>query len=126
MKYTVKEVSMKTNLSSHTIRYYEKEGLLPFVKRDKSGNREFSDQDLEWISLIDCLKNTGMPLKNIKQYINWYIEGISTFDMRRDLLIQHRLNVLSQLEELKHNLDKIDKKITYYDNTNEIHPELKR
>lgn len=124
MKYTIKQVSEKTHLSPHTIRYYEKEGLLPFVHRAENGNREFSTTDLEWLGLVHCLKNTGMPLKQIKQYIDWYIEGPTTFDSRKNMLIEHRLSVLKQFQELEKNLIKIDAKIAYYDNSDVIHPEL--
>ena len=124
MKYTIKQVSEKTHLSAHTIRYYEKEGLLPFVHRAENGNREFSATDLEWLSLVDCLKNTGMPLKQIKQYIDWYLEGPTTFDSRKKLLIEHRLTVLRQFQALEKNLNKIDAKIAYYDHADIIHPEL--
>ncbi|MCR6513678.1 MAG: MerR family transcriptional regulator [Clostridium chrysemydis] len=126
MGYSVKQVSDKTGLSSYTIRYYDKEGLLPFIKRNEKGNRIFNDQDLEWLSLIHCLKNTGMQLKEIKRYIDWYVEGSSTFNLRKEMLIKHREEVLKELDALKLNLKKIDDKINYYyKNENDIHPNLK-
>lgn len=124
--YTIKQVSEITNLSTHTIRYYDKEGLLPFISRTESGIRKFSDTDLEWINLITCFKNTGMHIKQIKQYIDWYIIGINTFDERKQLLLSHRDSVIKQMEELQFNLDKINKKIEYYNIEKSIHPELKR
>ncbi|MGL5650067.1 MAG: MerR family transcriptional regulator [Clostridium sp.] len=124
--YTIKQVSEITNISPYTIRYYDKEGLLPFISRSESGIRKFSDTDLEWLNLITCLKNTGMHIKDIKQYIDWYILGIDTFDNRKNLLLEHRKNVLKQMEELQFNLDKINKKIEYYNIEKSVHPELKR
>lgn len=124
--HTIKKVSEITNISPYTIRYYDKEGLLPFVSRTESGIRKFSDTDLEWLKLITCLKNTGMHIKDIKQYIDWYIIGMDTFDNRKNLLLEHRKTVLKQMEELQFNLDKINKKIEYYNIEKSIHPELKR
>ncbi|MGL4847616.1 MAG: MerR family transcriptional regulator [Clostridium sp.] len=124
--YTIKRVSEMTNISPYTIRYYDKEGLLPFITRTENGIRKFSDTDLEWLKLITCLKNTGMHIKDIKQYIDWYIIGMDTFDDRKNLLLEHRKTVLKQMEELQFNLDKINYKIEYYNIEKSIHPELKR
>lgn len=124
--YTIKQVSEITNLSPHTIRYYDKEGLLPFISRKENGIRSFSDTDLEWINLITCLKNTGMHIKQIKQYIDWYIVGIDTFDDRKNLLLSHRENVINQMSDLQTNLNKINKKIEYYNIEKSVHPELNR
>ncbi|MGL4335693.1 MAG: MerR family transcriptional regulator, partial [Turicibacter sp.] len=116
----------KTNLSTHTIRFYEKEGLLPSVHRNELGNRSFTDTDLEWLSLIDCFKNTGMHLKEIKHYIDLYNEGPQTFEARKDILFAHREAVLAQQRALEKNLIKINSKIEYYQNNTEIHSELKK
>lgn len=113
--YTINEVAEKCDLSVHTIRYYDKEGLLPFITRDKSGNREFSEQSLELIRLICCLKNTGMPIKEIKQYIDLLMEGDPTSEMRRRMLADHRKEVVRQINDLKKNLNLIDLKISRYD-----------
>ena len=67
MGYSIGQVSKKTGLGVHTLRYYEKEGLLPFVSKTSSGLRTYSDNDLGWIKMIECLKATGMPLTGIKQ-----------------------------------------------------------
>ena len=80
MGYSIGQVAEKMGLTAHTLRYYEKEGLLPFVKKTGSGLRIFSDEDIGWLQMIECLKGTGMPLKGIKQYIDWYIEGDATLE----------------------------------------------
>ncbi|MBB3113931.1 DNA-binding transcriptional MerR regulator [Paenibacillus phyllosphaerae] len=113
--YTIHEVAEKCDLSVHTIRFYDKEGLLPFVTRNKSGNREFSEQSLELIRLICCLKNTGMPIKEIKQYVDLIVEGDSTSGVRRQVMVDHRKEVVRQMNELKKNLNLIDLKISHYD-----------
>ncbi len=115
MNYTIREVAEKFNLTEYTIRYYDKEGLLPFIERNKSGNRIFTDSDMEWLNLICCLKNTGMQIKQIKQYIAWCMEGEETLEIRRQMFIDHRKEVLKQIDELKKNLTMIDYKIKYYD-----------
>jgi DNA-binding transcriptional MerR regulator len=115
MGYSIAEVAEKTNLTSHTLRYYEKEGLLPFVDRSDSGNRDFKDKDLEWLELICCIKNTGMSIKKIKEVIGLYLKGDHTLDIRREIFINHREEVINQIAELQKNLDKINCKINYYD-----------
>ena len=115
MGYSIAEVAEKTNLTAHTLRYYEKEGLLPFVDRSDSGNRDFKTKDLEWLELICCLKNTGMPIKKIKEYIGLCLKGDDTIDVRRQIFIKHREDVIEQIAELNKNLDKINGKINYYD-----------
>lgn len=115
MGYSIAEVAEKTHLTPHTLRYYEKEGLLPFVDRSDSGNRDFKDKDLEWLELICCLKNTGMPIKQIKEYIQLCLKGDNTIDVRREIFIKHREEVISQIAELQRNLDKINCKINFYD-----------
>ena len=114
MGFTIKQVAEKMNLTVYTLRYYEKEGLLPFVHRDNTGNRSFNENDLEWLSVICCLKNTGMPIKQIKQYIDWCLDGDETLEARKQMLIEHRRDVLQQINVLKHNLEKIDYKISHY------------
>lgn len=115
MGYSIAEVAEKTNLTPHTLRYYEKEGLLPFVDRSDTGNRDFKDKDMEWLELICCLKNTGMSIKQIKEVIALCLKGDDTLEIRREIFISHREEVLSQIEELHKNLDKINCKINYYD-----------
>lgn len=114
MAYTIKQASEKINLTVHTLRYYDKMGMLPFVHRDENGNRLFTDSDVEWLCLICCLKNTGMPLKQINKYIQACFEGDSTLEYRRKMLVAHRQEVLKQINDLKHNLETINYKISHY------------
>lgn len=114
MNYTIKQAAEKVDLTVHTLRYYDKEGLLPFVDRDKTGNRVFTDGDLEWLGLICCLKNTGMPIKQIRTYIQWCLDGDDSFELRRQMLVEHRQAVLQQISELKRNLEAINHKIEHH------------
>lgn len=123
--YTIKEVSEKTGLSIHTLRYYDKEGLLPFVKRSESGIRLFKDSDLEWLSTICVLKDTGMPLKKIREYIDLFLQGTSTLETRRQIFIDHRVKLLKKIEELEKNLELVEHRIQFYDEACAIYAKRK-
>lgn len=114
MGYTIGQVAKKMGLTTHTLRYYEKEGLLPFIKKNGSGLRVFSDNDIGWLELIECLKGTGMSLKGIKQYIDWYIEGDSTLEKRLEMFKQQKINLEEQMLQLQKHMEKINYKIAYY------------
>jgi DNA-binding transcriptional MerR regulator len=116
--YSINEVADICNLSPHTIRYYDKEGLLPFISRSKNGNRQSSETSLDLVKLICCLKNTGMPIKEIKQYIDLCMQGPETSKQRKQIMKVHRQNILKQFDDLKKNLNIIDLKIAFY-NTEE-------
>ena len=103
------------HLSAPTLRYYDKEGLLPFVDRSAGGARMFKESDFEWLRLIECLKSTGMPIRDIKQFIDWYMEGDTTLPQRRDMFYERRRAVEAQIEALQATLDMIDYKCWYYD-----------
>lgn len=114
MGYRIASVSAKTGLSTHTLRYYEKEGLLPFVGRTASGVRDFSEQDLEWIKVITCLKNTGMPIRDIRRFLICCKEGDSTLQERLDMFTRQKAAAEKKLAELQEHLHKIQYKIWYY------------
>lgn len=115
MYYSIGQVAAKTGLTVHTLRYYEKEGLLPFVRKSSSGLRMFSDNDLGWLSMIECLKETGMPLKGIKQYIDWFCEGDSTLPQRLEMFKQQEVKVLAQIALFEKYLQKIRYKVNLYE-----------
>ncbi len=114
MDYSIKQVSEKTNLKAHVLRYYEREGLLPCVNRSASGIRRYSEDDLEWLGLICCLKNTGMSIKQIKAFVELSIQGGETLKQRCDMLIEHQKNVEAQIEEMQKHLKKVAHKIEYF------------
>lgn len=115
MFYTVGEMAKKLNVAPSTLRYYDKEGLLPFVERSGGGIRMFKDSDFEWLSIIECLKKTGMPIKEIKHFIDWCIEGDSTINQRLALINRQREAVLQQLKQVQDTLDMLDYKCWYYE-----------
>ena len=113
--FTIGQVSERFDLPVSTLRYYDKEGLLPFVDRSAGGARMFKESDFEWLRLIECLKSTGMPIRDIKQFIDWYMEGDTTLPQRRDMFYERRRAVEAQIEALQATLDMIDYKCWYYD-----------
>lgn len=121
MGYTVKMVAEKTNLSPHVLRYYEKEGLLPHIKRSGSGIRHYSEADLEWINLICCLKNTGMSIRQIRDFVNLSLQGPQTLKLRCDMLLAHKREVEEHINELNRHLVKVSKKIKHYTKQYEKH-----
>lgn len=115
MVYTVGEMAKKLHIPASTLRYYDKEGLLPFVERSGGGIRMFKESDFEWLSIIECLKKTGMPIKEIKKFIDWCIEGDSTIDQRLALIDRQREVVLAQLSQIQDTLAMLDYKHWYYE-----------
>lgn len=114
MTYSISEVAKMMNLTVHTLRYYDKEGLLPFVERTPSGIRLFKESDLDALRIIECLKATGMPIKDIKNFIDWCSEGDSSLQQRYDMFIERKAVVEAQMEELKNTLEVIGYKCWYY------------
>ena len=114
MPYTIGQAAEKMGLTAHTLRYYDKEGLLPFVAKASSGQRVFAETDIEWLVMIECLKGTGMTLKDIKQYIDWYIEGDTTLEKRLEMFKNQKVKLEEQMAQLQKHLEKINFKIKYY------------
>ena len=112
--YSIQEVCKKTGLSAHTLRYYEKEGLIAGIGRSAGGFRQYSDSDLEWLELIRCLKNTGMPLSEIARFVQLAHEGDSTLRDRVQLLREHRETVIARMSEMQKHLDKVTCKLDYF------------
>lgn len=117
------ELSQHSGLSQHTIRYYEKIGLLPRAARDPSGRRVYDDETLRWIDFLSRLKATRMPLADIKTYALWREIGETTIDQRQRLLIDHRSHIENEIAELQSNLERLDTKITLYEDMKNEHNE---
>ena len=114
MEYTVKQISEKTNLKPYVLRYYEKEGLLPHVRRTQGGVRRYTDEDLEWISLICCLKNTGMSIKQIREFVRLSMQGPKTLSRRCELLEKHKRDVSENIRQMRGHLEIVTHKIAYF------------
>lgn len=114
MKYTIGETAEKMGITASTIRYYEKEGLLPNIKRDKNGIRFSTENDLQSLKIIECLKATGMPIKDIRKFIDLCAEGDNSLQERYALFLDRKAAVQKQIEELKKIEKVIDFKCWYY------------
>ncbi|MGG5373116.1 MerR family transcriptional regulator [Enterococcus sp. AZ196] len=119
MSYKISDISKKTGLSAYTLRFYDQKGLLPFVARDEHGRRYFDEKDLEYLSIITCLKNTGMQLNDIKQFVEWSMAGDPTYENRLNFFTEHKKEVEKQLAQTQAYLDKIDRKIAKYSRQHE-------
>ncbi|MGG7159791.1 MerR family transcriptional regulator [Clostridium baratii] len=114
MKFSISEVAKKMNLSVSTIRYYDKEGLLPFIERTDSGYRIFSESDVKMLEIIECLKHTGMSIKDIKAFSNWVKDGDYSLEQRYEMFLERKKVVEAQIQELQKSLDLINHKCWYY------------
>lgn len=112
--YSISEVAKELNLSVYTLRYYDKEGLMPFIERTESGTRLFKDSDIAALKIIECLKATGMPIKEIKHFIDWCTDGDSILQNRFDMFMERKAIVNAQMEELKKTMEIIEHKCLYY------------
>ncbi|MBO1511479.1 MerR family transcriptional regulator [Metabacillus bambusae] len=112
--YSISEVAKELNLTVYTLRYYDKEGLMPFVERTSNGTRLFKESDIGALKVIECLKSTGMPIKEIKNFIDWCSDGDSTLQQRNDMFMERKAIVEAQMEELKKTMELIEHKCLYY------------
>ena len=113
--YTIGDAAAELGMPASTIRFYEKNGLIPNQQRSSDGRRLFDEDDLEWMRFVERLKVSGMPIKEIREYIRLYIEGDSTIEERRRIVYERRDAIDKQLEELKLARDFIEYKCWYYD-----------
>jgi DNA-binding transcriptional MerR regulator len=111
---TVQEASDRTGLSAHTIRYYERIGLIPSIERASNGHRRYSEDDIGWIEFLKCVRSTGMPIAEMQRYVGLQQEGDSTLHDRLALLEAHRCRIKAKMRELNSFLERIEGKIGYY------------
>lgn len=116
LTYTINSVSKQLNISKYTLRYYEKEGIIPPIKRDHKGNRTYNSCDIQWIELVCCLKDTGMPLSDIKKIVQLSAsdDDKKSFEERLGMLADHKEIIVSNIKQMQKQLEKIEKKIDYY------------
>ncbi|MFX4302280.1 MerR family transcriptional regulator [Alicyclobacillus tolerans] len=114
--YSIGEVAAKFNIPESTLRYYEKQGLLPLIERDEAGRRLFSEDQVALLATVICLKTTHMPISGIKQYMDWVVEGDSTIDLRLEMMRNHKDKVLDEIFWMTESLKRIDEKIERYTN----------
>ena len=112
---TISEVSRKYNITADTIRYYEKEGLIPAVPRDKNGIRDFDENSCGWIEFIKCMRSAGLEIGTLKRYVSLFGQGTATVRERKILLIEQREKLLKKQENIKATLDRLNYKIEKYE-----------
>ncbi len=111
--FTIGQVSEMFDLPVSTLRYYDKEGLFPELNRT-SGIRQFTEKEIETLRVIECLKKTGLPIKDIKLFMSWCMEGSSTYLKRKELFENQKMQVEKEINELNQTLDMLNFKCWYY------------
>lgn len=114
MEYTIGQVSKMFGLPVSTLRYYDKEGLLPEIKRS-SGIRKFGEKEMRTLKLIECLKKSGLEIKQIKQFIEWCDKGSETYPQRKRLFEEQQVKVLAEIEKYREVLCVLKFKAWYYE-----------
>jgi DNA-binding transcriptional MerR regulator len=112
---TITEVSKKFDLSQDTLRYYERIGLIPSVNRNKSGVRDYRSEDCRWIEFIKCMRNAGLPIEVLIEYVALFQQGDETIEGRKELLIEQREKLIARIEDMKKTLERLDYKIARYE-----------
>lgn len=112
---TITEVSEKYGLSADTLRYYERIGLIPKVHRNKSGVRDYTKEDCNWVEFIKCMRESGLPIEVLINYVTMFQQGDSTINERKELLIDQRKVLAEKIHEMKRTLERLDEKIDSYE-----------
>ncbi len=115
MLYTVGEMAKLLNVPASTLRYYDNEGILPCIERSKGGIRMFTDKDYEWLKVIECLKKSGLSIKEIKLYTNMVERGDSSLQERLELFRTRKEAVQKQINDLQETLNLLEYKCWYYE-----------
>ena len=113
--YSMKEACQLCNMTYDTLKFYCNKGLVPNVKRDKNNYRVFDDNDIGWLNSLSCLKKCGMSIDEIKEYLDYCLQGQSTIPTRKIILSQKREGLLKQVQVIQESIDYIDKKQKFYD-----------
>jgi DNA-binding transcriptional MerR regulator len=112
---TIAEVSKKFDLSQDTLRYYERIGLLHHVNRNKSGIRDYTEEDCKWVEFIKCMRSAGLSIEVLIEYISLFQQGDETINTRKDLLMEQRKLLITRMEDMKKTLERLNYKIERYE-----------
>ena len=113
--YSAKEAAEITGLSTATLRYYEKEKLLPPIARNSQKYRQYTDEDMEWIKMIQCMRMANIPIHSIKEYVSLLIQGGETLEQRFVMVQNHMENIKKQMSYLQNAFDLTQKKLLFYE-----------
>ena len=121
--FLIGDISKMYGISQDTLRYYDKAGLLPFVKKNQAGRRIFTEDDLGYIEVIDCLKRSGIPVKEIAKFMDWCVEGDKTLPQRYAFMVEQEAALERKIQDLQAQLDFLRWKKWYYQIANEAETE---
>jgi len=120
-KYTVKDVAKMMGLSTYAVRYYENSGLIPFVGRSEGNIRKFSDYSVSWLRLVHCLRSTGLPVNEVKRYVEMCLAGDSTIPERAKIIFQQEDRLRQQIDELNEQMEVLKYKKSHYEELLKTH-----
>jgi DNA-binding transcriptional MerR regulator len=124
---TITEVSEKFDIPQDTLRYYERIGLIPRVNRNKSGIRDYTEEDCNWVEFIKCMRSAGLPIEVLIEYVELFQQGDATIGARKELLIEQRKQLIARMEDMQKTLERLNYKIAVYEQVVvEKEKELKR
>ncbi|GAB6172988.1 MerR family transcriptional regulator [Paradesulfitobacterium aromaticivorans] len=112
---TITEVSEKFDIPQDTLRYYERIGLIPRVNRNKSGIRDYTEEDCKWVEFIKCMRGAGLPIEVLIEYVALFQQGDETIEVRKELFIEQRKQLIARMEDMKKTLERLDYKIAVYE-----------
>lgn len=112
---TIAEVSEKYDLTQDTLRYYERIGLIPRVNRNKSGIRDYTEEDCRWVEFIKCMRNAGLPIEALIEYVALFQQGDATIGARKELLTDQRKQLIQKMEDMQKTLERLNYKIEVYE-----------
>ena len=114
---TITEVSHKFGIPQDTLRYYERIGLIPRVNRNKSGIRDYTEQDCKWVEFIKCMRVSGLPIEVLIEYVELFQQGDATIEARKAIFVEQRKLLLERMAEMQRTLERLDYKIAVYEQT---------
>ena len=115
---TISEVSKKYDISTETLRYYERIGLIPPVHRNKNGIRDYTETDCNWVNYAKCMRSAGLSIESLIEYTTLFKQGKSTIQARKQILIEQREQIANQIKGMQNALDRLDEKIDGYEEEN--------
>ena len=115
MNLSIKEAAEKFNITPYTLRYYEREGLIPSVQRNESGRRTYTEADLGWLQMVCCMRATGMSISYIKKYIDLCTSDKDTLEEKRNIMLEQKEKIEEEIKKYTDLLRLVDMKLDYYD-----------
>lgn len=112
---TIKEVSERFDISQDTLRYYERIGLIPRVNRNKSGIRDYTEENCNWVEFIKCMRGAGLPIEALTEYVALFQQGDETLKARKELFVEQRRHLMARMDEMTKTLERLDYKISLFE-----------